>query len=74
MLRTYVRLSIYVSGSAYKLANKRSYHHGTMLISTKLEDLGELLQPQEVCRSSFRLLAFLLREQIFPIAVVLTHP
>ncbi|KIM35162.1 hypothetical protein M413DRAFT_368643 [Hebeloma cylindrosporum] len=39
--------SNYVSGSAYKIANKRSYHHGTMLISTKLNDLGELLRPQE---------------------------
>lgn len=62
MLRTYICLPIYVSGSAYKLANKRSYHHGTMLISTKLEDLGELLRPQEVCKSSFRVAAVLLGE------------
>jgi hypothetical protein len=27
--------ALYVSGSAYKIVNKRAYHHGTMLISTK---------------------------------------
>ncbi|TDL29898.1 Lipoyltransferase and lipoate-protein ligase [Rickenella mellea] len=32
-----------VSGSAYKLVNKRAYHHGTMLISTSLGTLGDLL-------------------------------
>ncbi|KAL4247120.1 putative lipoate-protein ligase A [Abortiporus biennis] len=32
-----------VSGSAYKIVNNRAYHHGTMLISTKLKDLGNLL-------------------------------
>ncbi|KAF5392943.1 hypothetical protein D9757_001081 [Collybiopsis confluens] len=34
-----------VSGSAYKIVNKRAYHHGTMLISTKLNTLGEVLKP-----------------------------
>ncbi|KAJ7102649.1 hypothetical protein C8R43DRAFT_231611 [Mycena crocata] len=33
-----------VSGSAYKIVNKRAYHHGTMLISTKLDTLGTLLR------------------------------
>ncbi|KZT66040.1 Lipoyltransferase and lipoate-protein ligase [Daedalea quercina L-15889] len=33
----------YVSGSAYKIVNNRAYHHGTMLISTKLGLLGDLL-------------------------------
>ncbi|KAJ3838556.1 hypothetical protein F5878DRAFT_165107, partial [Lentinula raphanica] len=32
-----------VSGSAYKIVSQRAYHHGTMLISTKLETLGDLL-------------------------------
>jgi len=32
-----------VSGSAYKIVNKRAYHHGTMLISTRLDTLGGLL-------------------------------
>jgi lipoate-protein ligase A len=33
-----------VSGSAYKIVNKRAYHHGTMLISTQLDALGDLLR------------------------------
>ncbi|KAK7470112.1 hypothetical protein VKT23_001553 [Stygiomarasmius scandens] len=33
-----------VSGSAYKIVNKRAYHHGTMLISTELKTLGDLLR------------------------------
>ncbi|KAF5371312.1 hypothetical protein D9758_004201 [Tetrapyrgos nigripes] len=33
-----------VSGSAYKIVNKRAYHHGTMLISTELGTLGNLLR------------------------------
>ncbi|KAF5322645.1 hypothetical protein D9619_000244 [Psilocybe cf. subviscida] len=36
-----------VSGSAYKIVNKRAYHHGTMLISTQLQTLGDVLRPQE---------------------------
>ncbi|KAE9407207.1 Lipoyltransferase and lipoate-protein ligase [Gymnopus androsaceus JB14] len=28
---------------AYKIVNKRAYHHGTMLISTRLDTLGDLL-------------------------------
>lgn len=32
-----------VSGSAYKLAKGRSYHHGTMLLDLKLDILGQLL-------------------------------
>jgi lipoate-protein ligase A len=38
----------YVSGSAYKIVNSRAYHHGTMLISTQLGNLGELLRPNNV--------------------------
>ncbi|KAL1922297.1 uncharacterized protein VTP21DRAFT_9836 [Calcarisporiella thermophila] len=33
-----------VSGSAYKLINKRAYHHGTMLIDTDLEALRKYLR------------------------------
>ncbi|KAG0703915.1 hypothetical protein DFH29DRAFT_914674 [Suillus ampliporus] len=32
------------SGSAYKIVSGRAYHHGTMLISTRLETLGDLLR------------------------------
>ncbi|KAG5641031.1 hypothetical protein DXG03_006355 [Asterophora parasitica] len=35
----------YVSGSAYKIVNKRAYHHGTMLLSSRLDTLGDLLRP-----------------------------
>ncbi|KAJ7248486.1 hypothetical protein C8J57DRAFT_1189735 [Mycena rebaudengoi] len=44
-----VRLTanIHVSGSAYKIVNIRAYHHGTMLISTKLNTLGDLLRTQK---------------------------
>ncbi|EJD01609.1 Lipoyltransferase and lipoate-protein ligase [Fomitiporia mediterranea MF3/22] len=34
---------IHISGSAYKIASNRAYHHGTMLISTQLNTLGDLL-------------------------------
>jgi lipoate---protein ligase len=37
-----------VSGSAYKIVNKRAYHHGTMLISTQLDTLGNLLRTSKV--------------------------
>ncbi|KAG9317692.1 hypothetical protein JVU11DRAFT_1905 [Chiua virens] len=30
--------------SAYKIARNRAYHHGTMLISTRLDTLGDLLR------------------------------
>ncbi|KIJ69859.1 hypothetical protein HYDPIDRAFT_104496 [Hydnomerulius pinastri MD-312] len=33
-----------VSGSAYKIVSNRAYHHGTMLISTRLDTLGDLLR------------------------------
>lgn len=33
-----------VSGSAYKLVNKRAYHHGTMLLSASLSSLGSALR------------------------------
>jgi Lipoyl protein ligase A/B catalytic domain len=45
----YLLSSYYVSGSAYKIANKRAYHHGTMLISAQLNSLGDLLKNQKVC-------------------------
>lgn len=38
----------YVSGSAFKLVNKRAYHHGTMLIDAKLGDLRGVLGSQRV--------------------------
>lgn len=41
-------LGIYVSGSAYKIVNKRAYHHGTMLISSELGTLGKLLHSNKV--------------------------
>lgn len=34
-----------VSGSAFKLVNKRAYHHGTMLIDTDLDLLERYLSP-----------------------------
>ncbi|KAJ7886705.1 hypothetical protein B0H13DRAFT_2043687, partial [Mycena leptocephala] len=34
----------HVSGSAYKIVSARAYHHGTMLISTQLDTLGDLLR------------------------------
>ena len=42
------RGDVYVSGSAYKIVKDRAYHHGTMLISTKLDTLGELLRTNKV--------------------------
>ncbi|KAK7062250.1 Lipoyltransferase and lipoate-protein ligase [Favolaschia claudopus] len=33
-----------VSGSAYKIVSARAYHHGTMLISTRLDTLGDVLR------------------------------
>ena len=41
--------SQHISGSAYKIVNKRAYHHGTMLISTRLDHLGDVLRPEKVC-------------------------
>ncbi|KIJ20444.1 hypothetical protein PAXINDRAFT_160997 [Paxillus involutus ATCC 200175] len=35
---------VHVSGSAYKIVSNRAYHHGTMLISTRLDTLGDLLR------------------------------
>ena len=40
--------SQHVSGSAYKIISERAYHHGTMLISTRLDHLGNMLRPEEV--------------------------
>lgn len=36
------------SGSAYKIVSGRAYHHGTMLITTRLETLGDLLRVDKV--------------------------
>jgi lipoate-protein ligase A len=44
----FVLVSQYVSGSAYKIVNKRAYHHGTMLISSNLKMLGDLLSTDKV--------------------------
>ena len=46
------RVHIHVSGSAYKIVNNRAYHHGTMLISTRLDTLGDLLRTNKVGRCS----------------------
>ncbi|KAJ7068819.1 Lipoyltransferase and lipoate-protein ligase [Mycena amicta] len=37
------KMNAYVSGSAYKIVSKRAYHHGTMLLSSRLDMLGDLL-------------------------------
>lgn len=42
----------HVSGSAYKIVNRRAYHHGTMLISTELGTLGNLLHSNKVPNAS----------------------
>jgi lipoate-protein ligase A len=34
-----------ISGSAYKIANNKSYHHGTMLIDTDISQLYDALKP-----------------------------
>ena len=39
---------IHVSGSAYKIAKDRAYHHGTMLISSQLSTLGDVLHVSRV--------------------------
>ena len=39
---------IHVSGSAYKIAKDRAYHHGTMLISSRLSTLGDVLHVSKV--------------------------
>jgi lipoate-protein ligase A len=43
----------HVSGSAYKIVNKRAYHHGTMLISSELGTLGKLLHSNKVNPNPF---------------------
>ncbi|PCH40972.1 Lipoyltransferase and lipoate-protein ligase [Wolfiporia cocos MD-104 SS10] len=40
----------HVSGSAYKIVNNRAYHHGTMLLSTRLDLLGDLLRANKTTR------------------------
>ncbi|KAG2732868.1 hypothetical protein G9P44_003858 [Scheffersomyces stipitis] len=36
-----------ISGSAYKLSRGKSYHHGTMLLNSRLDVLGKLLHRDE---------------------------
>lgn len=55
---------LYVSGSAFKLVNKRAYHHGTMLIDAQLGNLRGVLGSKKVppplsrsCRSNRELTA-----------------
>ncbi|AMD19313.1 HBR412Wp [Eremothecium sinecaudum] len=37
-----------ISGSAFKIARGKSYHHGTMLISSQLQKFSNLLKPNSV--------------------------
>ena len=37
-----------MSGSAYKIAKDRAYHHGTMLISSQISTLGDVLHVSKV--------------------------
>jgi lipoate-protein ligase A len=48
-----IGFGIHVSGSAYKIVNRRAYHHGTMLISSELGTLGKLLHSNKVPTSVF---------------------
>jgi lipoate-protein ligase A len=47
-----IGFGIHASGSAYKIVNRRAYHHGTMLISSELGTLGKLLHSNKVPTSS----------------------
>ena len=47
-------LMIHVSGSAYKIIQHRAYHHGTMLISSSLGELGKALKTSSVGRFTLR--------------------
>jgi lipoate-protein ligase A len=38
----------HISGSAFKLVNKRAYHHGTMLLNARLQDLKGVLNNEKV--------------------------
>ena len=42
-----------VSGSAYKIIQHRAYHHGTMLISSSVDELGKALRSSSVSSPSF---------------------
>lgn len=41
-----------ISGSAYKITANRAYHHGTMLLSSNLADLGAALRPSRAAMIS----------------------
>jgi len=48
-----------VSGSAYKIAKDRAYHHGTMLISSQLSTLGDVLHVSKVRFTYHYMLAYI---------------
>jgi lipoate-protein ligase A len=48
---------LHVSGSAYKIVNKRAYHHGTMLLDSDLQSLGGALRPPNVSVCLFPILS-----------------
>ncbi|UZJ56331.1 hypothetical protein CBS101457_005651 [Exobasidium rhododendri] len=41
-----------ISGSAYKIISSRAYHHGTMLLSSNLSNLGSALKPSRTTMHS----------------------
>ncbi|KAK0207028.1 hypothetical protein DFS33DRAFT_1256079 [Desarmillaria ectypa] len=41
------KICIQLSHNPYKIVKNRAYHHGTMLISTQLETLGEILRSRK---------------------------
>lgn len=43
-----------ISGSAFKILTHRAYHHGTMLLSTNLADLGSSLRNTKLASSSVK--------------------
>ncbi|EIN10496.1 Lipoyltransferase and lipoate-protein ligase [Punctularia strigosozonata HHB-11173 SS5] len=45
---------MHVSGSAYKIVNNRAYHHGTMLLTTRLDTLGDLLRSNKMFMLGFQ--------------------
>jgi lipoate-protein ligase A len=41
-----------ISGSAFRITKERSYHHGTMLLNSDLNQLTRLLRPTLVSSSA----------------------
>lgn len=66
-----------VSGSAYKIIQHRAYHHGTMLISSSLAELGKSLKSSSVGQSSLDRCKLMgsaqYRDQGYPILPVPGH-